>query len=430
MEDNVLDIDIAIIGGGSAGLWLLNRVRRAGYGAALFDHAALGSGQSIHSQGIVHGGLKYALSGVAGQDAAALAEMPGVWRDCLAGRGSVDLSGCRIISEHVLLWSGGDLPSRLASMLAGKLLRGRTAKLARRDYPAPFDSPDFSGQLYQMEDFVVDTASLLERLARPCRDAMFNIDWARDRLQVSGGQAAITLPGVTLRPRRLLLCAGAGNAGLLQQLGARSRGAQCRTLSSGSGRVSASRVSPSDRRARMAARTASSSVIAIRTGPRAASSASRTSPNRSGRAVATTTCPCWWRQGTSPWRRQRSGPNSSTSSRSSRGPVTSTRQTPLCRARPEARTLSLTSPSDRRMLPRGGLASFPCRFSAWSRLSASSAPIEIRISPIRCSGKGERTSKTSDPAGRPNGDARWDGLRTSGSLRNASVICGPIAGSA
>lgn len=230
MGDNELDIDIAIIGGGSAGLWLLNRLRRAGYGAALFEHSALGSGQSIHSQGIVHGGLKYALGGVLGGDAAALADMPGVWRDCLAGRGSVDLTGCRIASEHVLLWSGGDLPSRLASMLAGRLLRGRTAKLSPGDYPPPFDAAGFAGQLYQLEDFVLDTGSLLDCLARPCRDAIFSIDWSRAGLQASAGKAAITLPGVTLRPRRLLLCAGAGNADLLRQLGAPAPGMQRRPL--------------------------------------------------------------------------------------------------------------------------------------------------------------------------------------------------------
>src|SRR5665213_2066743 len=50
--------DIAIFGGGIAGLWLLNRLRTAGYSALLFESGALGGGQTNKAQGIIHGGMK------------------------------------------------------------------------------------------------------------------------------------------------------------------------------------------------------------------------------------------------------------------------------------------------------------------------------------------------------------------------------------
>ena len=50
--------DIAILGGGIAGLWLLNRLRGAGYSAVLLTAGELGAEQTIASQGMIHGGMK------------------------------------------------------------------------------------------------------------------------------------------------------------------------------------------------------------------------------------------------------------------------------------------------------------------------------------------------------------------------------------
>lgn len=230
MTENVVDIDVVILGGGCAGLWALNVLRGAGYSAALFDSGDLGSGQTVHSQGMIHGGLKYALGGVAGEDADALAGMPGAWRDCLSGRGSVDLRGCEIASDNVLLWSAGDLSSRVAALLASRLVHGNAGALHPGEYPSPFDSPDFRGRLFRLEDFVIDTGSLLASLARPWQASIFGIDWSCSSLRVEDGHAVLKLPGTTLRPRQLLLCAGAGNAGLLQALGASAPVMQRRPL--------------------------------------------------------------------------------------------------------------------------------------------------------------------------------------------------------
>ena len=56
-------IDVLIAGGGIAGLWLLNLLTRRGYSALLLEADALGCGQTLASQGMIHGGIKYALAG-------------------------------------------------------------------------------------------------------------------------------------------------------------------------------------------------------------------------------------------------------------------------------------------------------------------------------------------------------------------------------
>ena len=88
---NAVELDVAVFGGGVAGLWLLNRLRALGFDAALFEKHALGHGQTIASQGIIHSGVKYAFDGVNRPQTEALSSMPKIWMNCIAGRGEVDL---------------------------------------------------------------------------------------------------------------------------------------------------------------------------------------------------------------------------------------------------------------------------------------------------------------------------------------------------
>ena len=45
---------------------------------------------AIASQGMIHGGVKYALSGAWGGGSDAISTMPDTWRDCLQGIGKVE----------------------------------------------------------------------------------------------------------------------------------------------------------------------------------------------------------------------------------------------------------------------------------------------------------------------------------------------------
>ena len=230
MSGRELHIDIAIIGGGIAGLWTLNQLRNRGYSAALFEHKALGSDQTIGSQGMIHGGMKYALAGSWGRDAQTLSAMPAVWRQCLAGGGKVDLRGVKVLSEDFFLWSGPGLQARLNSLLASKFLRGHIETVTPQDYPAPLRSADYRGRVYRLADLVVDVPSLVYTLASRQREAVFGIDWERARLLRQGARAALLLGEITVVPQQLLLTAGAGNANLIAALGCEQPAMQRRPL--------------------------------------------------------------------------------------------------------------------------------------------------------------------------------------------------------
>ena len=216
-----------IIGGGIAGLWLLNRLSNRGHDVMLLEKNALGNHQTLASQGIIHGGLKYALNGVLSPASSAIADMPARWRACLQGRGDIDLRDTRVLSEHYFMWSTGSVRSRLKTFLGSKALRGRIDTLDPADYPAFFseglssrtDTPQ--GTLYRLSDFVLDTPSLLQNLAQPWQDRILHgvdISIAADPRK-NNKAACVHVQGqdgrIEISAAHIILCAGEGNEALL-----------------------------------------------------------------------------------------------------------------------------------------------------------------------------------------------------------------------
>ncbi len=219
---NRIRVDVAIVGGGIAGLWLLNLLRGRGYSAVLIERSAFGDGQTIHSQGMIHGGLKYALSGTLSAASEAIAAMPARWRACLDGSGEVDLRGVRVASDRYYLWSPDDsMLGRLGGFLASKVLRGRVRRLDRQDFPSPFDAAAFGGVVYELDELVLDTASLLARLAdaqrgHTLRACVQSDQFTRDG---SGSLESICLPEHEISATRFVFSAGTGNEALIELLG-------------------------------------------------------------------------------------------------------------------------------------------------------------------------------------------------------------------
>ena len=230
MGSTVVQTDIAIIGGGIAGLWTLNQLRNRGYNAVLFEQEALGSYQTVGSQGMIHGGIKYALSGAWSGSSEAISSMPAIWRDCLQGNGKVDLRDCKVLSEDFYLWSHTGLTSRVSSFFASKMLRGRVEKLSRKDYPAPLNSAEFKGQAYRLVDLVLDVPSLVECLARQQADAIFTINWDEATLEARDRRAVIVGDNWELQAGQVILTAGAGNESLVSALGGKEPAMQRRPL--------------------------------------------------------------------------------------------------------------------------------------------------------------------------------------------------------
>lgn len=157
-------VDAVIIGGGIAGLFTLAKLTNAGYHAVLLEQQALGGGQTIHSQGIIHGGTKYALLGKQTAAQQYIADMPRYWRACLAGKGDVNLSACTVLADKQCMWAMPNLSGLVTGFFAGKLMKSRVATLADADRPIALQHTDCRGHFYALDEPVLDTQSLVKAL--------------------------------------------------------------------------------------------------------------------------------------------------------------------------------------------------------------------------------------------------------------------------
>ncbi|MEL0167847.1 MAG: FAD-dependent oxidoreductase [Pseudomonadaceae bacterium] len=225
-----LDTDICIIGGGIAGLWLNARLRKAGYSTLLVERGALGGGQSVKSQGIIHGGIKYALGGKLNAATEAIADMPTRWRDCLAGNGELDLTGVRVLSQHHYLWSPGSLISNLAGFFASKALRGRVDQIKGKALPTVFNDPGFKGKVYQLGELVLDVPDVVRRLADLAGDSLISDNNPHIVRDDSGDIAGVQLASSQIKAQRYVFTAGEGTEALLQDWGVSEPAMQRRPL--------------------------------------------------------------------------------------------------------------------------------------------------------------------------------------------------------
>jgi len=223
--------DLVILGGGVAGLWLLNRVLQQGYDALLLETGDLGGAQSVRSQGIIHGGTKYALNGVLTQASSSIADMPSRWRACIEGRGELDLSSARILSEAHYMWSKASLGAKMTSFFASKALKGRVDAVAPDQRPEAFNHPDFRGNLYRLNEIVLDVPTVIDALARSHIQRILKIDASDIQFELTdSGVKALQLPQLRIEAQRYITTAGEGTEALLQHLNIRQPQMQRRPL--------------------------------------------------------------------------------------------------------------------------------------------------------------------------------------------------------
>ncbi|MCG8458535.1 MAG: FAD-binding oxidoreductase [Holophagales bacterium] len=194
--------DLLLIGGGIAGLVCLDRLVSAGFDVLLVDRSALGTGQTAHTQGILHSGLKYLLHGRAPDDFRGLVAR---WRASLDQGHEMDLRGCRLLSESVLVWS--------SSPFSADLLE----RFAEDGRPCRVESPPslLGGEVFHFPEPVIDVFSLLARLRDRHRERLLLGD---ADIVANGDSVRVSVAEQLIEPRRLLLTAGAGNAELLRRL--------------------------------------------------------------------------------------------------------------------------------------------------------------------------------------------------------------------
>jgi hypothetical protein len=182
--------------------------------------------------------MKYALHGQSTPAARAIAEMPAIWKECLQGQGEIDLSNVPVLSNQQYLWSTGSLGSKVAGFLAGLTLKSNTEALSKNDFPALFQHPQFHGQVYSLDETVIDVYALLRELMMPNQDILFKVDPMTENqfeLDEDDRLISLTIHASPLQPievhaQKYIFTAGAGNEILLKKLKHHSISAQRRPL--------------------------------------------------------------------------------------------------------------------------------------------------------------------------------------------------------
>ena len=208
--------DIVIIGGGIAGLWLLDALHQAGYSAVVLNKGALGQGQSIAAQGIIHGGTKYFAGDTSVAD---LAGMPKRWRASLSGRRRPDLRAAGTLADTMQMWLPPQLGGRLLAGISQKLMRGQMRERSPGDRPAVLPKGR-GGSLFDLDETVIDVPKVLAALqthhsahirALP-QGADIDLKKGPDGVDIAAGP-------VRIRAQRVVLTAGVGNEELLARAG-------------------------------------------------------------------------------------------------------------------------------------------------------------------------------------------------------------------
>ncbi|EAR62860.1 hypothetical protein MED92_07071 [Oceanospirillum sp. MED92] len=218
---NILKIDLLIVGGGVAGLWLLNRAVQDGYNAILLEKTTLGGGQTVRAQGIIHGGTKYALNGVLTQASNTIKEMPQRWKDCLQGNGELDLREVEQLSDAHYMWSKGSLGAKMTTFFARKAFRGRVEELTKEERPSVFQNQAFKGSLYRLNEIVLNVPSLIDALRKPVEDRIWQADITQADIEYEGSDiSSITFAeqSICFEPKKLVLTSGEGYEQIVSQL--------------------------------------------------------------------------------------------------------------------------------------------------------------------------------------------------------------------
>lgn len=209
-----------VIGGGIAGLWTLHKLLNTGINAILLEKNTLGGMQTVKSQGIIHGGLKYALNGLLNKDVKAIQDMPKVWRDCILNKGEIDLSSVTPLSECQYLFSDGNIKTKALSFFASLGLQGKVSKVAPNSIPKALTAiPNCTA--YKLDEIVLDLPNVLQALVQPVANKIIHapditINHTKDT--ITDISFTNSNQNVTVKADNYIFTAGEANKNLTENL--------------------------------------------------------------------------------------------------------------------------------------------------------------------------------------------------------------------
>ena len=188
---NPCHVDITIVGGGIAGLWTLALAVKKGYHAILLEKEGLGAGQTLASQGIIHGGAKYALGATITNATRVITAMPGLWQQAHSGAGPIDLRHAIRLAEHQYLVPASGIDTQLLSFLGSKSMSSHTETVRAKELPEEYRQCGIQQSIFRLGEPVFDVRSVVECFHRQFGERIFSA-------ALQPGQVTESVEGVTL----------------------------------------------------------------------------------------------------------------------------------------------------------------------------------------------------------------------------------------
>lgn len=221
--------DVIVVGAGIAGLWLGARLVRDGYNVIVVEKGDIGGVQTLASQGMIHGGQKYTITGKPDPAAAPLAAMPARWEACFGGYGDVDLTSVSFTSEDQVMWPAGNIVAEAAVFAAAHAVNAGTEKLKPADFPDVLAEmrakKKFKGAVYRLPEKVLDVKSLVAALAKNLAGRILKGE-ATEVLP----DGHVTIDGKKFHAQAVVFAAGMGNERVFELLKITAKHTQRRPL--------------------------------------------------------------------------------------------------------------------------------------------------------------------------------------------------------
>lgn len=210
---------VIIVGAGIAGLWTLRRLVAAGFDAVLLEKEAIGAGQTLGAQGILHGGVKYGLDGSNRSIAGKLRRLPPIWLECLAGKREPSLAAAHTLSPCQHLWAADSWLAKVGATVGARAMQGEVRKLDKEAWPEALRDGGHKGSVYELEETVIEVKSVLAALAEPVRDRILRAGIEGFEVAEGGGLKAVSCGGVRLTAEVFLFMAATGNEAAAEAAG-------------------------------------------------------------------------------------------------------------------------------------------------------------------------------------------------------------------
>lgn len=231
----VNEYDIIVAGAGIAGLWLGARLLAEGYNVIVADEGPIGGIQTLASQGMIHGGQKYTLTGKADPAATGIAAMPGRWEACFAGEGEIDLSSVAFTDDQQVMWPAGgesmikNKVSEAAVFAAAQAVNAGTEKMDQSEWPPVLaklsEKKKFGGPVYRLPEKVLDVKTLASALMKPLEGRIF-----RGRAEKPLPDGTVTIGGKPFRAQAVIFSSGKGNEEVFDYMKVETKHTQRRPL--------------------------------------------------------------------------------------------------------------------------------------------------------------------------------------------------------